>query len=113
HARIACRWRRAPVIPFERYVRHPDIEGFLAGGHGFLASGPERLMRAYAEALTPYGLGPYLSAAVGAYYPQRTGIENVPDAPGEPPLKALLVGSATFVVGRVFTAHRIAGPPPD
>lgn len=55
HHAVAQGW-----MPIERYLPlsqnyYGGLSGLLAGGHGFVATGPDRLVRAYADVLQAHG----------------------------------------------------------
>lgn len=91
-------------IPVERYLPlsrnyYGGLSGLLDGGHGFVATGPERIVRAYANVLETHGAGTYFLPRITNE--QRTGVVSTL---GDAALRVLMV-NGHFVVGREFSAR--------
>ena len=103
HWRVTKGW-----IPFESFINWNFIWNRLSGGHGVLASGPNRLLQEYASVLRESELEPYFPypphQPVRAYGPE--GVSKLLWEEENPELSVLIL-FGPYVIGTGFSAESL------
>jgi len=94
-------------IPFERYINNYFLRNGLSGGFGFLAEGPDHLLREYAAVLTKSDLEPYFpySPRPARRWDEECGKLILEDQG----MSAFILGRCSYIVAESFAADRVNG----